>query len=189
MKKILVFSIVSISLFALYSFIPVRKNVSTLEYNVNIKNSKIDWIGSKKTGYHHGSFFLKEGAVTIAENKIVGGSFVIDMSNLKVLDPAGPKLEGHLKSGEFFEVEKFPTATFEISKVNYITENDIEVEGVLNIKDIKVPLKFPAIIRGISEKGLFAQAFFSLNSRLLPITDKYSNADVPLSIHLFANVN
>jgi len=187
MKKILFISAVIASSLALYSFVPSKKNAAATEFNVNTKSSKIDWIGSKKTGYHNGEFMLKEGNIKVEGEKIVGGKFVIDMSGLKVLDAAGPKLEGHLKAADFFEVDKFPTATFEISTVKYTSETDIEVEGVLIIKDMKVPFKFPAIVRGISEKGLFAQAFFTLNSRLLPITDKYSNADVPLSIHLFGN--
>ncbi|MBX2930501.1 MAG: YceI family protein [Chitinophagaceae bacterium] len=188
MKKILLLSAVFAGSVGLYSFMPSTKNVVANEYKVNTEKSKIDWIGSKKSGYHPGSFMLKEGSVQVEGNQITGGQFVIDMSGLKVLDAAGPKLEGHLKNADFFEVEKFPTASFTINSVNYTTETDIEIEGVLTLKGVEVPLKFPGVIRGVSEKALFAQAFFTLDSRLLPITDKYSNADVPLSIHLFANM-
>ncbi len=186
MKKILLLSAVLAGSVGLYSFMPSNKKATVNSYKVTTEKSKIEWIGSKKSGYHNGAFMLKDGEVNISDNKLEGGRFTIDMSGIKVLDAAGPKLEGHLKAADFFEVDKYPTATFEITTVDYTDENNVEIVGVLMIKDVKVPLKFPAVIRGISEKGFFAQAFFTLDSRLLPITDKYSNADVPLSIHLFA---
>ena len=44
--------------------------------------------------------------------KLTGGKFTIDIAGLKVTDGAGAKLEGHLKSADFFETEKNPEATF-----------------------------------------------------------------------------
>jgi hypothetical protein len=43
-------------------------------------------------------------------NQVVGGSFVLDMTSINATDLSGEyqqKLNGHLKNGDFFEVEKF----------------------------------------------------------------------------------
>lgn len=148
--------------------------------------SKVEWIGSKKGGYHPGYFAVKSGNLTIDGGKLTGGKFVIDLASLKVTDAAGARLEGHLKSGEFFETEKFPEAIFEITTVTYTSETAVEIAGNLTIKGTKVPLKFPGYIRSVEGNKFFAQAFFTLDSRLLPITTKYTVPEVPLSIHLFA---
>ena len=52
------------------------------------------------------------------------------------------KLEGHLKSGDFFEVEEFPTASYEITKVTENTAGDYNtlLEGNLTIKGITKPV-------------------------------------------------
>ncbi len=187
MKKVL-FSALAIACFtALYSFVPGIKTLVTDDYKVNTEHSKIDWVGSKKEGYHPGTFMLKSGNLNVENGRITKGQFVIDMANLKVTDKAGVKLEGHLKADDFFDVAKHPEAIFEIENVNYTSETAVELTGTLTIKGIKVPIKFPGIVRGVSDKKLFAQAFFSLDSRLLPITDKYAASDVQIMVYLYAN--
>ncbi|HNN32260.1 MAG TPA: YceI family protein, partial [Chitinophagaceae bacterium] len=119
MKKVL-FSALAIACFtALYSFVPGIKTLVTDDYKVNTEHSKIDWVGSKKEGYHPGTFMLKSGNVNVENGRITKGQFVIDMANLKVTDKAGVKLEGHLKADDFFDVTKHPEAIFEIENVNY----------------------------------------------------------------------
>lgn len=185
MKKISFFAVIATVVTTLSSFIITSKKVEDV-YNVNTSNSRIDWIGSKKDGYHPGYLTLKSGNVSVEAGKIKGGKFVIDVANLKVTDAAGAKLEGHLKSADFFNVEKFPEASFEITTVNYTSDNVIEIAGNLTVKGNTVPLKFPGYVRNVDDKKLFAQAFFTVDANLLGIASKWVNADVPLSIHLFA---
>ena len=56
------------------------------------------------------------------------------------------KLEGHLKSGDVFEVEKFPTASYEITKVSPNEAGDYNtlLDGNLTIKGITKPMQFNA---------------------------------------------
>ncbi|HEU4497379.1 MAG TPA: YceI family protein, partial [Flavobacterium sp.] len=72
------------------------------EKKVDIKNSKINWIGKKVTGSHEGTIQLKSGALVFKSNKLAGGSFTVDMGSIEVTDlKAGQgkeKLEGHLKA-------------------------------------------------------------------------------------------
>lgn len=150
------------------------------------EKSRVDWIGSKAGDFHTGSFTVKSGQVQVDGGKLVGGSFVIDLANLKVTDGAGERLAGHLKAADFFEVAKFGEATYTISSVNYTGDNTCEINGNLVIKGATVPVKFNANIRSASEKGLFGQAFFSVDRTALGINYNGPAKDVQLAIHLFA---
>jgi len=115
-------------------------------YNVDTTNSKVTWKGYKVTGSHEGTINLKNGALQYENGTLKGGSFEIDMTTLAVTDLDGGmkgKLEGHLKSGDFFGVDKFPTAKFEVTKVvSRGTAGDYKVIGNLTIKETTKEIKF-----------------------------------------------
>lgn len=96
-------------------------------YTVNTNESNIEWVGTKVSGYHEGEIKLKGGQLMVSENNLVGGNFVIDMPAIAVTGPQGvneemnQKLLGHLKSPDFFEIEKHPEATFEVTSVTPFT--------------------------------------------------------------------
>jgi len=99
---------------------------------INVKKSSIAWVGKKVTGKHNGSISFKEGSVTLKKGKLVGGLFIVDMNTIETLDLTGNyknKLDGHLKSEDFFGVEKHPTATFVITSVD-----ETQIKGDLTIK-------------------------------------------------------
>ena len=79
-------------------------------------------------------------------NKISEGEFIIDMSSITNKDIEDPgykaKLEGHLKSDDFFGVETFPTAKLEIKSSSAFKNNKGTVNAHLTIKDITHPIKF-----------------------------------------------
>lgn len=187
MKKVLSFVAIAFAATALYSFVPAKKTILADEFTANTTNSKIEFIGAKKSGFHPGYFALKSGALQIENGKLKGGKFTIDVAGLKVTDGDGEKLEGHLKSPDFFDAAKFPEASFEILTVNYTSETAVEIAGNLNFRGVNIPLKFPAYIRSVDDKKFFAQAFFSLDATLLQFNYKNTMPDVQLAIHLFAN--
>lgn len=172
----------------IYSFAPANvPQDATL--TVNTTKSRIDWVGTKKSDFHTGIFPLKSGTVTVDGGKLKGGSFVIDLANLKVTDAGGgDRLTGHLKSGDFFDVAKFAEAAYEITAVNYTDASNAEISGNLTVKGVVVPVKLKAQIRNSDEKGFFAQSFLSIDKNLLGITYGAGNvaSDVQLAIHLFA---
>src|SRR5688572_27348396 len=92
---------------------------------VDTAKSVIKWKGEKKLvdSAHNGTLKLKSGTVvTDDKGQVTGGEFLIDMSSIEDLDLAAKpdskkKLEGHLKSDDFFNVEKWPTAKFVVKKV------------------------------------------------------------------------
>ena len=120
-----------------------RNNVT-----VNLEKSSVTWLGKKVTGKHAGTIGLKSAALEMDGDALTGGSFVIDMTSIKCTDDMGnmtAKLEGHLKSDDFFGVEKFPTAKFSITKVASLgTPGDFKITGNLTIKETTKEIKFKA---------------------------------------------
>lgn len=117
--------------------------------------SQILWIGKKVTGSHNGTVPLKSGQVELKNGQLAGGTFEVDMTKLQATDVTDAatrgKLEGHLKSDDFFSVEKNPTATFKITKMEPIAAADAakgttQVSGDLTIKGQTHPVSFPATV-------------------------------------------
>ena len=78
------------------------------EMNINAAESSIQWLAKKVTGQHNGIINFVSGNLTLGENNISGGSFEVAMNTINVLYLSGEykeKLEGHLKSYDFFGVE------------------------------------------------------------------------------------
>lgn len=121
-------------------------------YTVSTQESTITWIGKKITYNHTGTIQLVSGELTFDDQLLTGGDFVIDMTTLKDLDLAdkskNAKLTGHLKSEDFFNVEEFPRATFEITSVTAeeTEKGNFMITGNLTIKGITHPNSFPAKI-------------------------------------------
>jgi polyisoprenoid-binding protein YceI len=124
-------------------------------YKVDLAGSNLKWHAKKVTGEHLGHLSLQSGEMQVNGNKIVGGTFVIDMNSLTCTDikdqAYNAKLVGHLKSDDFFSVEKHPTATFKISSVKPIAnaaagQPNATVTGDLTIKGITNQLSFPALV-------------------------------------------
>lgn len=119
-------------------------------------NSKVEWKGFKvvKTdnSSHFGTLKFESGDITIKDGKLESGKFVVDMNSLEAIDlkdnaELKAKLEGHLKHADFFETEKFPTASFEITKVSDAPEGgdfNTILDGNLTIKGITKPAQFKA---------------------------------------------
>lgn len=114
--------------------------METTNFNIVSANSNIDWTGRKVTGAHNGTIGIKEGHFILNDGKINGGNIVINTASIKILDVTDPdtnaQFAGHLASGDFFSIEKFPTANFEILSVKEISNGKYYLEGNLTIKDI-----------------------------------------------------
>jgi len=104
---------------------------------INTKNSSVLWKGNKVTGSHEGTIKIKSGSLIFNKKKLIGGEFEIDMTSLVCTDLSGEykgKLEGHLKSDDFFGVTKFPTSTLKIKKVKQKKGNTYECTAEITIK-------------------------------------------------------
>jgi len=111
---------------------------------VNVNESKINWKGKKILGSHTGTINFVEGHLEMNNDELVGGKFVVDMTSITVTDLEGgskQKLEGHLKSDDFFGIANHPTS---ILVINSATKdgNTYDVVGDLTIKGTTEPIKF-----------------------------------------------
>jgi len=188
MKKIIFSMAVITASISLFSFAPKAKNADLVNFTVTAQKSKVDFTGSKKSDFHTGYFPIKSGAVQVNGGKLVGGSFVIDIAGLKVTDAAGgEKLQGHLSSADFFDITKFGEASFTISSVEYTKADRATIKGDLNLKGIKAPITFSAVIRNADDKGFFAEAFVPFDRTLFGINYGIGmiDSEVQLAIHIY----
>ena len=165
--------------------------VTSTKYMANAAESVIEWTGYKPTGKHIGTIMLESGVFTVNDGKLESGTFMINMSSLK--DSEGnARLEGHLKSADFFEVEKYPNAAFEVTGYEMV-DGKAMLSGNLTMKDTKNNVTFPV---SVSEDG----DMFSLTSEMFTIDrskwnvkygsksffddlgDKFINDDIELKI-------
>ncbi|HET9237505.1 MAG TPA: YceI family protein [Oligoflexus sp.] len=123
-------------------------------YKIDPAQSTVKWLGSKELikSEHYGLVKIKEGTVDL-EGKGDKGRIVFDMNSIESVDLKNEpdnkkKLEGHLKSDDFFAVSKHPEATFVIKsltqdpkeKTNYEAAGDLTIKGKTN------PVKLPVTI-------------------------------------------
>lgn len=115
---------------------------------INTHNSKVIWRGFKPGGEHYGLISISQGTISLEKGNLIGGNFKFDMNSITDLDmPAddeyNKKLVTHLKSPDFFDVEKYPTATFEITKISELG-GDLNISGNLTIKGTIKNITIPA---------------------------------------------
>lgn len=119
-------------------------------FKIAASQSIIDWVGRKVTGAHNGTISIKNGTLTVQDNQVTGGRFVIDTTSIKILDVTDPatnaQFAGHLASDDFFSIEQYPEALFEITRVN-----NRHIEGDLTIKGITHPVSFDANVSVVGD--------------------------------------
>jgi polyisoprenoid-binding protein YceI len=156
-----------------------KADSTAIAYTINPDASTVAWKGSKTTGDEHtGNVKLKSGTLSAKNGALVAGKFVIDMKSITNEDlKADPKamgdLLGHLASNDFFSVDSFPEAMFEITEAKAMTAdaqgNNTEVKGNLTIRGISRQISFPAKVEttdaGITAAGaiLFNRLEWNIN--------------------------
>ena len=122
-------------------------------YEIDPEASTIQWRGTKPTGEHIGTIGIESGNLAATDNQVVSGEVIIDMNSIAVLDEGISEedrtdLENHLKGTvegketDFFNVEEYPTATFEVTGVSE-AEGQKMLQGNLTLKDETKNIEFP----------------------------------------------
>lgn len=141
---------------------PIVKNIemNTIKkggYKVDSFESKLVWKGRQLSSKEHdGTLDISSGSIEIDKSGRIFGDIKIDMKSISTSDLEGEwkdKLDGHLKSSDFFNVKGFPTATVTFKgNQNKTTNGEINFEGDLTIKGITQITKFSAKINQIGDK-------------------------------------
>lgn len=178
-------------------------------FKVNTEKSQVFWNGSKPTGIHTGVVQISEGELFMKDGVLTAGSFILDMNTISCLDLEGEQrasIEAHLKGLEegeeddFFNVNKFPTAKFEITKVtNLISDYSATnlIYGNLTLKDVTRSVGFKANIQQVENKVSVKIPEFKIDrtkwgisfmskSILGDIKDKFINDNIGIAIDLTA---
>jgi polyisoprenoid-binding protein YceI len=115
---------------------------------IDASKSTINWVGKKVTGEHSGTVNLKEGSLVFKKKKLVGGTFTVDMTTMTATDLTGEyqgKLNGHLKSDDFFGTDKFETSTLVFKKIAVKAGGIYTITGDLTIKGVKESITFDLV--------------------------------------------
>ncbi len=125
--------------------------LDSIKKEVNTEKSKVTWKAYKVTGSHLGEVSIKSGNLIFDNEKLTGGKFEIDMTSISVTDLEGDyknKLEGHLKSDDFFGVSSFPKASLVFTKVKATGKNSYKVTGNITIKGKTEKVTFDLSVYG-----------------------------------------
>jgi polyisoprenoid-binding protein YceI len=129
-----------------------KKGAKVVTFAVDTKASKINWLAKKVTGQHEGTINLTSGSLVANGVKVTGGEFVIDMKSIVCTDITdaeyNKKFIGHITQGDFFEVEKYPTTTFKITKVD-----GPNFTGDLTMHGVTKSVTFPAKVSMVGGKA------------------------------------
>ncbi len=145
-------------------------NTAGMELMIDTAQSTIKWTGRKVTGQHTGTVKINSGSVFLNDGQLSGGTFIIGMNSISNTDLNGDadskaKLEGHLKSADFFDTEKHPTSTFEITSVKDLGNNKVSISGNLTMRGVSKNVTFDATITEVAETVFKASADFNINRK------------------------
>lgn len=121
-------------------------SVFAQKYEIKPSDVLVKWTGNKIGGSHMGDVKAKSGSLVLKDGNIVKGSVLIDMSSITCTDleneTYNKKLVDHLKSDDFFGVEKHPTASFTLTKATKFNKGKATASGSLTIKGKTEPVTF-----------------------------------------------
>jgi polyisoprenoid-binding protein YceI len=137
----------------------------TARYTFDQSLSKVSWVGSKVTGKHEGGFGTFKGTVDVGDGAPEKSKVDVDIDAASITSDA-EKLTGHLKSGDFFDVQTHPKATFVSTKIEKGGEKGAThtITGNLTIKGITKAITFPATVQ-IAGDTANVDAEFAINRR------------------------
>lgn len=161
------------------------------------------WSAKKAIGAaHKGSIRVAAGALQVNRDRLLGGTIALDMGSISVsnMDDAGEKatLESHLKDKDFFEVKKYPQASFEITDVlpsnlpafNWVVRGNLTIKGKTNPVNIPVNMTIAnGVLQAESASFIINRTQWGLNFRsgiLGTAKDKIIEDNIPLSLRLTA---
>ncbi len=170
--------------------LPVFTNVS--DRYILTSDDLILWTGRKIGWSHNGSIDIVQWWIAIDADGTIGGRFVISMDSIVIYDmsqdnPMYTQLLQHLRNG-FFNVEQYPTAVFDIKKMDrqsgdrYIVVWNLQLHGITN------EITFPAVVTFFDD-AMRVQTTFSFDrtargiQEVIQIVDKYIELGIDITLN------
>ena len=139
---------------------------------IDCSESRVEWTGRNLFKKHFGTIAMSGGEITVKEGEVIGGSIILDMRTIKNCDlrdkDENSLLIHHLKSEDFFDVEHFPTAGFDLLECGVLVgatpgSPNYFIRGKLTLKDVTKEVSIPANIVPEDNGSIRAQACFDID--------------------------
>lgn len=136
------------------------------QYVFSEAGSKLGWVGAKVTATHEGVFEKFSGTVGVVEGDPTKSQVTVSIVTDSIMTGDSPKLLGHLKSPDFFDVATYPAATFTSTAIKAGGENGAThtVTGTLDLHGVQKSITFPATIT-VSPDAVTVKAEFAINRK------------------------
>ena len=182
--------------FALEGAAPVGTAAVTArdgEYRIDVEKSSLEWIGRNINNRHYGRIAIAAGELVLCRGCLAEGRIVMDMTSIANLDLEDAfwkdLLLRHLKSDDFFAVERYPVATFNLNGWEPLPDatpgrpNGI-VTGTLTIKEVTRPVSFPAVVAPQEDGSIKAHAVLDIDRTLWNVSYGSGRFFERLGMHL-----
>ncbi len=129
------------------------------------ENSKVEFVAAKVTRSHNGHFEQFTGSIDLAGSSADQSRVTIDIETGSVVTDED-QLTGHLKTADFFDVAKYPKATFVSTKIEPAATSGAthSVTGNFDLHGVKKSITFPANIQ-IGPDRVAVNAEFAINRK------------------------
>jgi polyisoprenoid-binding protein YceI len=172
---------------------PAAAPAGAVTYAFSNSNSKLGFVGAKVTGSHDGGFNTFTGTVTVPEGAVEKGQVTVEADPKSIFTDT-EKLTGHLKSADFFDVEKYPKVRFQSTAVrpkpgpNGATH---EITGNMDLHGVTKAITFPAQIQ-VEPNSVKVKSEFAINRKDFGINyagkaDDLIRDDVVIKLDINAN--
>jgi len=141
-------------------------------FNIDVETSVVRWTGRNLFNHHHGTIKLAGGRIEVRDGVLQSARFTIDMNSIgneDLVDPGhNALLIRHLRDGDFFAVDRFPTAEFVCERAEPLpacTEGtpNYALHGFMMLRGVTRLLSFPAVIAAADADHLTGQAQFEID--------------------------
>jgi len=123
------------------------------------EGSKVEWVGRKVTGLHNGGFKTFTGKAWVSADGKTLEKVEVDIDVASVFTDSDG-LTKHLKTDDFFNIEKYPKARFVTTEVK--AGETYTLTGNLTLRETTKSVSFPAKVK-IADGKLSASAEFQFN--------------------------
>jgi polyisoprenoid-binding protein YceI len=141
---------------------PVAPLTNAVAFPFTQADSKVTFVGAKVTGKHEGGFHVFGGIVEVVDGEVTKSRVRAAIDMVSVWSDS-EKLTGHLKSPDFFDVEKFKEASFVSTSITR-KDDRYEVSGNLTLHGVTKGITFPASIT-LGADEVTVAADFAINRK------------------------